>query len=181
MTKKIIGEYSSFYTANNVAHELMDYGLAQEQIDIFARSQDEVYRVQFTDEKGSLLEISGLFHQGGVGLRLGVAIGTTAGLLSGLLATLATSATPTALVGVVSVAAWVGAGAFTGAFLGRAIGMMISFGIPEEETRQYLESVRQGGVLVAVQAETYHLNLVRDVMSRYRPENIDEQAIAASS
>jgi hypothetical protein len=58
------------------------------------------------------------------------------------------------------------AGAGVGAAAGGLVGTLMGLGFSEEQAEVYAEGVKQGGVLVAVQAEGEHLALAREIIKQ---------------
>jgi hypothetical protein len=67
-------------------------------------------------------------------------------------------------------------GAGVGAAVGGLVGALASAGVPEEQARYYVEGIRRGGALVAVEAADEDANEVADIMNRYHPVDIEERA-----
>jgi hypothetical protein len=165
MARKVVAVYKSFYAANGAVRELQDYGFSAEQINLTANSANQDYEYQVSQLNSGFVQMTGLADEHQAGGRIGAGIGAAAGLVAGALAVLNGSASVWLMILAV------GAGALVGLALGRLLGTLIGLGIPEKEAEQYAECVRQGNVRVAVQAETYHLGLVYDILGRYRPED----------
>jgi hypothetical protein len=186
MFRKITAFYSSFHTANEAVRELVAYGLPRESISVVADSPDGAYGFTEKPMNTGLIMMDSLPDEYRAGTRIGGGIGMAIGLVSGLLVGTGAWAIPGTVpavsaglsaLGLFMLASSVGGG-MTGGIIGRVLGGLIGLGIPEEEAEQYADSVRQSGVLVAVNAEQYNSGLIREVLERYRPNEIGEKLIA---
>jgi hypothetical protein len=185
MSRKITAFFSSFHIANGAVHELVEYGLPRESISVVADSVNGAYGFTERPMHTGIVQTNYVPDEYQAGTRIGGGIGAAFGLVSGFLAGTGALAVPglepAAAAGLSALGVFIlgttFAGTLAGGLFGRLLGAMIGLGIPEEEAEQYAESVRQSGVLVAVKAEAYNANLIRDVFDRYRPSEVADKTV----
>lgn len=183
-TRNVIATYENFYKANGAARELLQYGFNQQLVKIAADSSSGTIRYkEGLDERGQV-QAAHLPTGASAGAGIGAGIGAALGVAFGLLGTVGLLPIPW-LQGIqpsgeminalepllVSTAA----AAAAGWSAGWGLGMLMTLGIPEDEAERYADSLRKGSVQVIVQAEDYNLNLILDVLGRYRPGEISEE------
>jgi uncharacterized membrane protein len=98
-----------------------------------------------------------------IGALSGTALGGLTGLLAGTGAIGIPGIGPVIAAGVL---ASILAGAGVGAAAGGLAGALMGLGFTKEEAKVYTEGVRQGGVMVAVQAEGEHIGLAREIIKQ---------------
>jgi len=143
--KSIVGLFDSYQDADRAVGMLIDRGFDRKQISVLAREQ--ILREHLAGRSSAVAEDAGAGVISGatVGGILGALVGMGTLIIPGVGAVLAVG-TLAAAIG--SAAAGAGVGAITGGLIGALVGM----GIPEEEARYYAEGVREGGILVTVNA-----------------------------
>ena len=67
------------------------------------------------------------------------------------------------------------AGAGAGAAVGGAVGGLIGLGIPEHEVRVYEDALKQGGILIGVEAEGKRADVAREIL-----KNADAEALSTA-
>lgn len=154
---------------------------------IFDNTQDvenvvtELHQKGFTDQEISVVMTDKrkqelLQHVSASKLPEGVATGATVGgILGAIAAGLAAIGTITLPgVGLLAagpvVAALAGAGA--GAAVGGLTGALVGWGIPEEEAKLYENQIKQGNVLISVNAAETQIETVKGIFNKYRAQNI---------
>lgn len=154
---------------------------------IFENTQDvenvvtELHQKGFTDQEISVVMTDKrkqelLQHVGASKLPEGVATGAAVGgILGAIAAGLAAIGTITLPgVGLLAagpvVAALAGGGA--GAALGGLTGALVGWGIPEEEAKLYENQIKQGNVLISVNATVTQVETVKSIFNKYRAQNI---------
>ncbi|WP_227767182.1 DUF1269 domain-containing protein [Zhaonella formicivorans] len=143
MSKTVVAVFSSRGRAEQAVSSLREAGFNKE-ISIAAKGEDHKGGRGNTDYFGATMAADA-----GDGLSDGVAAG---GLLGGL-AGLAVGAGALVVPGIGPlIAAGPIAGMLSGAATGGIAGGLVDWGIPEAEGRQYEEDVKQGRILVSVQA-----------------------------
>lgn len=183
-TRNVIATYENFFKANGAARELMQYGFNQQHVKIAADSSSGTIRYkEGPDERGQVQAAhlpTGASAGARIGAGTGAALGTAIGLLEGLgmlsipwLQTIQSSVEIINALEQLLVSA--AAAAAAGWAAGCGLGMFFGLGIPDDEAERYADSLRKGSVQVIVQAEDYNLNLILDVLGRYRPGEISEE------
>jgi hypothetical protein len=138
------------------------HNLGYSQSDISVMIQDETIQKQFATQHGT---------KAGEGLGAGAAIG---GILGAIIAGLTATGSIVAIAGTGGAAAPLVAGPLAavlaglgvGGLGGGIIGALVGAGIPEEHARAYEQGLRQGGILVGVNADSTRSDQVRQIMER---------------
>lgn len=164
--KTIVGLYDNLTDAHATVQDLVDAGIARDDISLVANDANKEYSPYL--ESGTEAE-----EEAVEGAVAGGVVGGLAGLLLGLGAF--------AIPGIGPI---IGAGplvaALTGAAIGAAggglLGALVGWGIPETEAGYYTEGVRRGGTLVAVRTPDNMVDQVIAVMDRHNPIDVDRRA-----
>lgn len=170
MAKTIVGLYDDFNTAQQVLQDLVNVGIARENISLVASDATGEYSQQFGTTEGEAADVG---TGAGVGAGVGAVLGGIGGLLVGLGALAIPGIGPVIAAGPLITAL---AGAGIGAVAGGLVGALTEMGVPEEEAQYYAEGVRRGGTLVTVNTADDMANQVRDIMNRYNPIDVDERS-----
>ncbi|AWB43308.1 hypothetical protein DCC85_03070 [Paenibacillus sp. CAA11] len=144
MNQKIVGVFESENAASRAIEELKNQGFRTEDISVVAKDRRDVKALH--EETGT---------KAPEGVASGAATGGVLGGLAGLLAGIGALAIPG--IGPIVAAGPIAAtltGAAVGAGTGGLVGGLVGLGIPEEEARDYDESVNAGRILVLVEADT---------------------------
>jgi uncharacterized protein (TIGR02271 family) len=168
MTKTVIGTYRDIEIAKDVVNDLVNAGFERATISVVANDPDERYK-GYIDHTVSDDNTDDIAQGAGVG----AALGGLTGLLVGLGALAIPGFGPIVAAGPIAAAL---AGAGIGAVTGGVIGALVDLGIPEEEAHVYAESIRQGNVLVAVQAPGHRVNDASRIMERAGLIDIERHA-----
>jgi hypothetical protein len=139
MMKTIARIYNELPDAYLVVQELIDSGVAPEEINLIAGDQEG----QYGDNLEQLDMQSPKMGEEVEGAVTGSALGGIAGLLVGL------SALTIPGIGPIIAAGPLISG-FMGAIVGGLTGAIVSWGIPEKEAQFYSERIERGGALVIV-------------------------------
>ncbi|HEX6384568.1 MAG TPA: PA2169 family four-helix-bundle protein [Anaerolineae bacterium] len=140
----VIGLFANVADARQAVNALELAGFDRQQIGVLA--QDETVRETLGDDtQQSARETAGAAALGGgiIGGLIGLAAGLTIPIVFPVLA----AGTIAAALGVAA------AGAGIGASYGGIFGALIGWGVAEDETHRYVESVRRGEILIAVHAD----------------------------
>lgn len=170
MAKTIVGLYDNFNTAQQVLQDLVNAGIARENISLVASDAAGEYGRQFSTTDDQVDEVG---SGAGVGAGVGAILGGIGGLLVGLGALAIPGIGPVIAAGPLITAL---AGAGIGAVAGGLVGALTEMGVPEEEAHYYAEGVRRGGHLVTVNSPDDMADEVRDIMNNYNPVDIDERS-----
>jgi uncharacterized protein (TIGR02284 family) len=147
MYETVIGIFDDYEDAQRGVDLLQDEGFGESEISVLMR--DDIVRDRLGgDQIKTLAETAGAGAIGGtaVGGLIGLLAGASALMLPGVGGVLAAGTIAT-VVGTTTVGA--GIGAAYGVFFGAVIGE----GISEENVHRYVESVKRGGVLLAVETD----------------------------
>jgi len=175
--KTIVGLYDDLNTANQVVQALVNYGIDRDEISLIAgdRKGDYASSASQTGDRNSWDNTrttdTGSATAGGA--VTGAVVGGVGGALLSLSALAIPGIGPVIAAGPL-VAGLVGAGA--GAAVGGLVGALTEAGVPEEEAGYYVEGVHRGGTLVSVKTDDAETDQVVDIMNRYNPINVKEQA-----
>jgi hypothetical protein len=156
MTRTITRSYDNYETARSVVEQLEASGISSSNVSIVGRDGK-------TGETNAA-----------EGAGIGAGVGGAAGLLAGL----GLLAIPG--VGPVVAAGWLAAtaaGAVAGAAAGGLVGSFVKEGHDEDEAHFYAETVRRGGSVVSVRAESEQEVAVEEILDGATP--IDREARTA--
>ncbi|MFC3040523.1 low temperature-induced protein [Virgibacillus xinjiangensis] len=162
MDKKIIGGvFSSVDTTERAIRELKEHGYGTNDISIFAQDKNKVNVIENETNTGVSTNDEGRGKNAGKGAGIGAASGGVLGGLGGLIAGLGMLAIPG--IGQVAaagplVSALTGAG--VGAGGGGIVGALVGAGIPEEHAKQYEGYLKDGKIIVLVEADEDNENNV---------------------
>ena len=168
--KTVIGLYDDLDDARLVVDALTDAGIRANYINVVAGDAESRIAGQLTeyeayDEADAAVD----------GAVAGGVLGGLAGILAGLSAFVVPGLGPVVAAGPL-ISGIVGAG--IGAASGGLIAALVEWGVSEEEAEFYLEGVRRGGVMVAVQAPEEHVDVVSDIMHSHGLIDLEERAAA---
>lgn len=168
MAKSIVGLFDQMQVAQEAVQELIDIGIARDNISLIANDAQghgaRALKVE-TDEESE--------EHPAAGAATGAVIGGLAGLLLGLGALAIPGIGPVLAAGPL-VAALGGAG--LGAVTGGVIGALTQAGVPERDANVFAEGLRRGGTLLLVYASEEQADSVSEVMNRHHPADINERA-----
>lgn len=154
MKKMILAAFTDKDNAEHALNKLQSAGYNAKDMSIIMKDKKEAQ---------DLAESTGTHVAEGAasGAATGGAIGALAGLLIGIgaiaipgIGGLLIGGPLAAALGLSGAAATTASGALTGALAGGLIGALVGLGVPEEEARHYEETVKSGGVLLAVPANS---------------------------
>ncbi|NLL71424.1 MAG: hypothetical protein GX238_09900 [Epulopiscium sp.] len=152
MEKTIVGVFSTRDEAENAAHEIKNRGLRMDDISILAKADD-----------GDLEEGNGdTFTNDNISD--GVTAGGVLGGLAGLLIGAGTFALPG--LGMIAAAGPL-AGLLSGAVTGGIVGGLVDLGIPEEESKQYENYVKQGKYVLTMKQTDDKVSEVANILRNY--------------
>lgn len=145
--RTVVGLFRCYQDAEHALHLLAQNGFSKQDISIIVRNSAPTG----LPESGA----GGLTTSLSLGIAGGAALGWLGGLLAGVGALTLPGIGPVLAAGTLTSAfTTTVAGAGVGAVAGGLIGALIGLGIPEEDAHVYAESIKRGGVLVAIQADT---------------------------
>lgn len=165
-TKNVVGLFDNQSDAESAVRDLISAGFAREHISLVTTDPEGKLSKQQVDQHGNLA------GEGAVsGLTSGAVVGGVLGLLIGA------GALAFPAIGLVAIGPLAGAltGAGIGAASGGIIGGLIGLGIPEDESHTYAESIRRGGVLVALQTDGARADEAARILDRHNAIDVDER------
>jgi len=162
MSKTVVGLFSNYGQAEEVARQLEDQGYSRSDISVVANDHEGKYTSTATGE--------GSHAASGAGT--GAAIGGAAGLALGLVALAIPGIGPIIALGPLATAL---TGAGIGAAAGGLIGAMTSLGVPEEDASHYAGRVKEGEALVMVTTPDNRAQTAADLLENYGAENVDKR------
>ncbi|MFA1819715.1 general stress protein [Virgibacillus oceani] len=173
MDKKIIGGvFSDVATTEKVIHELMDQGYSSKGISVFAHDKNKAEVLEDETNTGVTTNDEGRGKNAGKGAGIGAASGGVLGTLGGLVVGLGLLTIPG--IGQVAAAGPLAA-ALTGAAVaaggGGIIGALVGLGMPEEQAKQYERFLKNGKVIVLVEADAENEHKVYETFMTYDTEN----------
>lgn len=165
MAKMVLGVFNNRTSAEDALITLEDSGYSPKDISIMMRDDRESR--EFADNTGTNVAggaISGATTGGVLGALAGLLIGV--GIIPGLGAILIGGPLAAAL-GLTGAAATTVSGAATGAVAGGILGALAGLGVPDEDAKVYEQSIRDGGILLAVPAHLGEEAEVEGILSDY--------------
>ena len=141
-------------TANRAYLELVSSGIAREKITVLANQSVAKKDLALTEQTKTP-----------EGAASGAAVGAGVGALAGALAVAGSLLIPG--IGWIAgplVGALAGAGA--GSVTGGLVGALVGAGFPEHEAKVVEDTLRQGGVVIAVHATTRHIDTIKQLLKR---------------
>jgi hypothetical protein len=166
VAKTVIGLMDNLGDAQAVVRELVESGIAQDDIGFMANQKHQLPGTADLNEG----EGSGTLAGAGTG----AALGGMAGLALALAPLVIPGIGPILAAGPIAAAL---AGAGLGALAGGLIGSLTKLGVPEEEAHYYAEAVRRGGIVITVAADKAEQTKVAvAIMRRHGAVDIDQRA-----
>ena len=178
--KTVVGLYDDIEDARDVVDDLVDAGIARDDISLIARDvtgeystyleeydEDYDYEADYDYDDDDVGEAAAGGAVGGaiVGGLIGVLVGLGTFVIPGLGPVVAAGPLAAGL-----------AGAGIGAAAGGLLGALVEWGIPEEEAEYYAEGVRRGSTLVAVKVADAYVDDVVEIMNENDPVDIERRA-----
>jgi hypothetical protein len=164
--KLVTGLFPTRAQAERAVNLLAERGYRREDITVLMA--DSTRSKEFGLEKKT--------HAGdgaGIGSAVGGAVGATLGVLAAGAASIALPGIGLVIAGPLA-AALAGAGA--GAATGGIIGMLVGAGIPEHRAKVYEAGLKQGGILLGVEARTQsEADLLEDVFEEIGAEGVRQE------
>lgn len=157
MSKAVVGVFHDREYAEHALEDLKSRGFERE-ISLVARDEE---KDNFSMEDQDLTE----------GAFTGGALGGIAGLLAGAGAILIPGIGPIIAAGPI-------AATLAGVVTGGIAGSLVDYGIPEERGRYYEEQVRQGGILLTLQAGDERVDEAASIMRNHGAEDVETHRLA---
>lgn len=168
--------YEDLAKAERVVADLHQAGVPDREISVLAEEASRAtarrpeIQAPFLEQEGSPVED---------GAEVGAAVGGAGGFLAGFATVVIPGAGPLLVLGTALVTAI--AGMSVGALAGGTIGILIQLGFKKDVAERINERLRSGQVLVAAQAETVGLEVIREILLRHEPNEIlEKQPFAAA-
>jgi hypothetical protein len=171
MDRTVVGTFSSYSEAQEVARDLDANGVPPLDISVVANDASGEYAKGMS---GETVGKTGETTSGaGKGAIAGGVVGGAAGLIVGLAGIAIPGIGPVIAMGTLATTL---AGVGVGAVAGGLIGALTQAGVPEEEAGTYAEAVRRGNVLVTVRTDESRAQQVADIMNKHDAIDVDREA-----
>ncbi len=179
--KTVIGMFTNNEDAEGALTELQRNGYNPKDISLIMRDTKTAERL--SEDTG--VDI-------GEGAASGAATGAVVGGLTGLLIGIGAIAIPgigailiggplAAALGLTGAAATTASGALTGALAGGLIGALMSLGLPREEAEHYETRIKEGGILLAIPAQTGQDRQVEEILGEFNASDIKTLTMATDT
>jgi len=139
----VVGIFDGMERAERALNGLKDAGFTPEQVSVVAKDKRDVQQMADNTEM--------VADSAGAGAVTGSLLGGVAGFLVGISALVIPGIGPIVGAGIIGATL---AGAGIGAATGGLIGALTAEGVSEDDARGYEESVKQGGILLSVRANS---------------------------
>lgn len=173
MQKKIIGGvFSHVADTERAIKELLEHGYSADDISIFAQDKNKVNVIEDETETSVTSNKSGRGKNAGKGAGIGAASGGILGGVAGLVTGLGLLAIPG--IGQIAAAGPIAAalsGAGVGAGGGGIVGALVGVGMPEAEAKQYEQYLKDGKIVVIVEADESNMQKVQRTFLSNKTEN----------
>ena len=156
----VIGSFPSADDAEQAIGALKDDGFDEQEISLVALDSEGDFD---QDDGGGMLSM-------GQDLTSGTTTGGALGGLAGLLAGVGALAIPG--IGPIIAAGPIAAG-LSGAVVGGIAGGLLDLGVPEERGQYYEDRVREGDVLVALNADDQEVDRAAQIMRDYGADDVE--------
>ncbi|UVI30884.1 general stress protein [Paenibacillus spongiae] len=161
--QKIVGVFDTYQGAIDAIEGLKRQGYLSDEISVIAKDKDEAEEVTETTETKTAEGLA-------AGLTTGGVLGGVTGLLAGIGALAIPGIGPILAAGPIAATI---TGAAVGAWTGGLVGGLIGMGIPQDEAERYDEYVRNGRILVMVDADSRRDRYAYDTFRQYNSANSD--------
>ncbi len=183
MNEVVLGVFRGHRAADTAVDELQAAGYDAKDISIIMKSPEDGERVAGHDDvvmsKGVVKKTKqGAITGGVIGGLAGILIGITATVMPGLGGLLLVGPLAS-IIGLTGPWATTVTGALTGAAAGGLIGFLMGLGIPRETSEKYEQSIKEGGVLVAVPIKKGADNKAEHILDKNGAEEI--RAVSAQA
>lgn len=169
--KTVVSLYDSIEDARDVVEDLVDAGIARDDISLVARDVEGQYG-SYLEEGYAEAEGEDVGEAAAGGAMGGAVVGGLTGILVGLGAFAIPGIGPVIAAGPLVAGL---TGAAVGAVTGGILSALVEWGIPEEEAGYYAESVRRGSTLVAARVMEDRVDDVVEIMEEYDPVDIERR------
>lgn len=167
----VLGVFDDRVHAEKAINELQDEGYDTKDISIMMKDVEEAREV--ADDTGADVAegaVEGATTGGVIGALAGLLIGVGAIAIPGIGGLLIGGPLAAAL-GLTGAAATTVSGAATGALAGGVIGALTGIGVSEEDAEVYERKISEGGILVAVPAESHNVEAA-GIMASHGAEQV---------
>lgn len=180
MEKAVVVLFNSVEPAYQAVQALRDAGFPREHISMVMNDPSGQYsRYLPADPQATPEPITGKAAAAGAGT--GAVMGGLTGLLVGLGALVLPGIGPVIAAGPLAAAlsslVGAGVGAASGGILGGVVGLLVDLGLSQEQSEQYAEGVRRGGVLVVFEGGPGETERAREIIEQFHPVDMDRQSM----
>lgn len=166
MAKTVVAVYRNTQDAEHAVQHLLREGFNRDDISVVAKDTRKDTGTTYTTHDSPVEGAT-------AGAGAGAVLGGIGGLLLGLGALAIPGIGPIVAAGPIA-AALAGAGA--GAVAGGITGALVDWGIPSEDANIYGESVRRGGIMVAVRTDDTHAQHAANILENHNPLDVSRHA-----
>jgi len=175
MTRTIVAIYGELATAQHVVEDLVNAGVARDNISLVANDIAGNYSPYVGRTSAATEDVV----DAGDGASFGAVVGGLTGVLVGLGALAIPGIGPVLAAGPLLAALGGGAvGAVAGAATGGIVAGLVKTGIPEDEAHDYAEGVRRGGTLLTVSTPDNLEHTVYEILNRHNPIDLEQRTEA---
>jgi uncharacterized membrane protein len=174
MQKLVLGVFNDEVGAESALAELEKRGFNPKDLSVIMKDRGDGRFAEHAESKGAHVmgnAAAGAATGGAIGALAGLLVGIGAITLPGVGAILIGGPLAAAL-GATGAAATTISGAATGAVAGGLIGALTGLGIPEKDARYYEESIRTGGILLAVPVTERDADDAEDILDAHGADQI---------
>jgi hypothetical protein len=171
MKETILAILPSQSEADNAIAALEEEGYQASDFSVITRDTVREGAVESTGDKMASGAASGATTGGAIGALAGLLVGIGAITLPGIGGILIGGPLAAAL-GLTGAAASTATGAITGALAGGLVGALMSLGIPKETAEMYEKRIGEGGILLAVSANSRVDADAREILEEHGAEDI---------
>jgi hypothetical protein len=175
MARTVVGLFDSFPEAQEVVQELVNAGIARENISLIANDAEGRLARDFGLAATAADDSEDVAGERGAakGAGIGATLGGIAGLLLGIGVFLIGGIGPVLIAGpIITTLGGAGIGAVTGGLLGS----LTKAGIAEHEAKRYVEGIRRGGTLVVVYTSDEFSDHASEVMNQHHVVNVAQRS-----
>ena len=165
MSVTVAALYENLPTAQTVVNDLVEAGFDRKQVSVAAQNAQDTGLLHTGSREAAVTAIT---HDA----EIGAVVGGIGGLAVGLAALAIPGIGPFVAAGPIAAAlAGLGVGAATGGLMGA----MHDVGVSTEQAEYYAEGIREGHVLVTIQAPDDRAEEAREIVNRYDPVNREDE------
>lgn len=172
MSKLVLGVFDDYMSANGAYADLLARGFSDGDVSVITR--EETVKNIMDQTRDTAKGIAGATVTGGVvGGLIGILTGIGALTIPGI-GGLFIAGPVSALLGLTGAVAVTASGALTGALAGGIVGVLKELGLDELNARAIEDRIKEGAVLLVVEATDAEVSMANDIFRQNSAENISE-------